>query len=105
MGKSLDFYMGLLGLKVRKQDLEQGKFIDTILGKKGILMITVKLSEKIELLYGKGQNHIAFTIDNEDEFKKFELISEPQVSPDGKAKVAFCYAPEGTLIELVYDIS
>ena len=30
-----------------------------------------------------------------------EFISNPKISPDGYAKVAFCKAPEGTFIELV----
>jgi len=105
LDEALAFYKGLLGLDIIKQDFERGKFISTILGNE-IEVKTCKLTEKIELLEyvkGKGENHIAFTI-SEDEFKKFDLISEPQISPDGKVKVAFCYDPEHNLLELVYEI-
>ena len=32
---------------------------------------------------------------------KIQFNSSPQISPDGYAKVVFCRAPEGTMIELV----
>ena len=99
-----EFYVGVLGLEIKKEALEKGKFISTVLGNE-VEVKTCKLTGKIELLEyvkGKGGNHIAFTI-SEDMFKKFDLISEPQVSPDGKVKLAFTYI-SGTLIELVYEI-
>ena len=54
-----------------------------------------------------GIAHIAFKVEGlnagynslKDEGVLFN--SPPQLSPDGCAKVAFCRAPEGTLIELV----
>ena len=54
-----------------------------------------------------GPTHLAFTVDDvEKMYSDFvddgiEFISEPKISPDGYAKVAFCKAPEGTFIELV----
>jgi len=103
--KEIKFYEKF-GLKILKEDLEKGEFISTILGNE-VEVKTCKLTEQIELLQyikGHGENHIAFTIDNEDDFKKLKLISKPQISPDGKVKVAFGYDPEHNLIELVYEI-
>jgi len=54
---------------------------------------------------------MAFTVDDLDETHKnfsqdgIKFISEPKISPDGFAKVAFCSAPEGTYIELVELLS
>ena len=54
-----------------------------------------------------GISHIAFTVDDLDmeyerlKGKEIQFNSLPQLSPDGYAKVTFCRAPEGTLIELV----
>lgn len=110
--KSLEFYKEFLELDIIKRDIEEGEFISTILGNE-VIVKTCKLTEKIELLEyvkGKGKNHIAFTVADIDyEYKVLKslgvkFISEPQISPDGKAKVVFCHAPEGTLIELVQDL-
>ena len=104
--KAIKFYKEKLGLEVLEEDLERGRFISTILGNE-VEVKTCKLTQKIELLEyikGHGANHIAFTIDNEKDFEKFNLISEPQVSPNGRVKVAFAYDMENNLIELVYEI-
>jgi len=122
---SLHFYQDLLGFRVTKQMEEAGKYIDTVLSLRNVKVTTVKLSspsgQMIELLKYQsypaeravreiceiGISHIAFTVGNLDvEYKKLkdkgiQFNSPPQVSPDGYAKVAFCRAPEGTLIELV----
>ena len=123
--KSLWFYKEKIGFKVFKHMDESGPFIDKILGMKNINVTTVKMTLKnnqmIELLdfytHKKdilcnsindiGPTHLAFTVDNLDEmYSDFlndgvEFISNPEISPDGLAKVAFCKAPEGTYIELV----
>ena len=110
--KSLEFYEDLLELDIKNQMIEEGKFISTILGNK-VKVKTCKLTENIELLEyleGRHKNHIAFTTHNLDrEYKLLkglgiEFISEPQISPDRRAKVVFCYDPEGNLIELVEDL-
>lgn len=122
---SLCFYRDILGFKVAKQLNESSKYIDTLLGLRNVNVTTVKMTcssgQMIELLYFKippcttesrpiytvGPTHISFTIgDLEKEYQKFtkvgvQFVSEPVVSPDGYAKVAFCRAPEGTFIELV----
>lgn len=123
--KSLAFYVGLLGLKVKKDMLEQGTYIDNMLALKDVQVRTVKMEADdghlVELLWYKshprkpkqrkiceiGASHVAFTVENLDE--EYKRLSEngvtfncpPQYSPDGKAKITFCKDPDGTFIELV----
>lgn len=123
--ESLTFYRDKLGFRVTVQAEESGFFIDTILGIKDTIVVTVKMEcvdgQKIELLdyrtnkrktgVGKindmGLTHIAFEVkDLGALYRKFcdagiKFISAPAETPDGFAKVAFCRAPEGTYIELV----
>jgi catechol 2,3-dioxygenase-like lactoylglutathione lyase family enzyme len=126
---SLDFYTKNLGFTVKIQTNEDQIFIDTILGLHNSELTTVKLSLNdgvmIELLdfksdtrkitdrqiFDAGPTHMAFTVDDLDKTHEMfsrdgiEFISEPRISPDGFAKVAFCSAPEGTYIELVELLS
>jgi len=123
--QSLRFYRDLLGFKVTKQMEESGGYIDNMLALKGIKVTTIKMTlpdgQMIEMLkYHShprqgafrdscevGISHIAFTVDNLD--KEYDRLKKegikfnapPQHSPDGYAKVTFCRAPEGTLVELV----
>ncbi|MFA5878118.1 MAG: VOC family protein [Candidatus Staskawiczbacteria bacterium] len=126
INKALHFYRDLLGLKIRIDALEKGEFIDSILGLKNVEVRTIKMSADdnslIELLcykshpkkvmrkkeiYEIGASHPAFTVKNLDcEYKKLKerrikFICPPQISPDGKAKVSFCYDPDGVPVELV----
>lgn len=122
---SLHFYCDLLGFQVAKQMEEAGDYIDNISSLRNVKVTTVKLTsptgQMIELLkYHShpaeqkmreiceiGISHIAFTVDDLDiEYERLrgkgiQFNSTPQLSPDGYAKVTFCRAPEGTLIELV----
>jgi len=122
---SLYFYRDLLGFQIAKQMEESGSYIDKISLLRNVKVTTVKMSspsgQMIELLkYHShpaekrereiceiGISHIAFTVgDLEIEYKRLknkgiQFNSSPQLSPDGYAKVTFCRAPEGTLIELV----
>ena len=122
---SLHFYRDLFGFQVTKQMEEAGDYIDNISLLRNVKVTTVKLTspsgQMIELLkYHShpaeqktreiceiGISHIAFTVDDLDmEYERLKdkgirFNSPPQLSPDGYAKVAFCRAPEGTLIELV----
>lgn len=126
---SLHFYRNLLGFKIMKQMEETGDYIDNISSLQNAKVTTVKMAslsgQMIELLkYHShpaeqrmrevceiGVSHIAFTVDDLDaEYKRLkgkrvQFNSSPQLSPDGYAKVAFCRAPEGTLIELVEVLS
>jgi len=127
--KSLHFYRDLLGLKIQRDMLEGGEFIDNISNLKNVNVRTIKMSADdgnlVELLWYKshprkskgakeicatGVSHIAFTVENIDyEYKRLKekgvkFHCSPKVSPDGKAKVTFCHDPEGNLIELVEEL-
>lgn len=130
LDKPLHFYRDLLGLKIKREMLEEGKYIDTILNLKNTKVKTIKMSADdgslIELLYFKshprkpklnkkicdiGASHLTFTVANIDaEYKRLKkrgvkFNSAPQISPDGKAKVVFCYDPDGVPIELVEELN
>jgi glyoxylase I family protein len=122
---SLSFYRDLLGFEIVKQMEESGEYIDNILSLENVKVTTIKMvcpsGQMIELLkYHShlakqkahkiceiGISHIAFTVDDlEFEYERLkskgiQFNSLPQLAPDGYAKVTFCRAPEGTLIELV----
>ncbi|MFA7709416.1 MAG: VOC family protein [archaeon] len=61
-------------------------------------------------LWDLGYSHIAFTIDNLDEFYNklidngVEFISAPQLSSFDNVKLCFCKDPDGNFIELVQDL-
>jgi len=126
MERALTFYRDLLGLKVAQDFREEGDYINSILGLSGVRVRMVKLTaddgSMIELLHYPshprearqnpqlcdiGCSHVAFTIDDID--KEYERLLKngvrftrpPCISPDGYAKVTFCYDPDGTSIELV----
>jgi catechol 2,3-dioxygenase-like lactoylglutathione lyase family enzyme len=122
---SLHFYRDLLGFQITKQMKESGAYIDNISSLPNINVTTIKMSapdgQMIELLHYHshpreqkfreicdiGIAHIAFTVEDlEGEYDRLKtegvfFNAPPQLSPDGYAKVTFCRAPEGTLIELV----
>jgi len=126
MEKSLMFYQDLLGLKIVREMDEHGEIIDNMLKMKDVHVKTVKLEVDggvtlVELLefkshpsqnlnqkiYDLGASHIAFTVYDVDECyrlltsKGIKFNSNPQLSPDGNAKVCFCYDPDKTPVELV----
>ena len=129
--KSLHFYEDLLGLSAKRDMVEEGEFIDAILGLKNVKVRTVKMKAEngdtlVELLeyashqgkkrenyeiFDLGASHVAFTVENvEKEYRKLQeqgvvFTCEPQVSPDGKAKVTFCFDPDGVPIELVQELT
>jgi catechol 2,3-dioxygenase-like lactoylglutathione lyase family enzyme len=123
---SLGFYRDLLGLSVQSDQLETGPFIETILGLPGARVRTVKLGAPegvalVELLEFDtpagdgappplnriGPTHAALTVADLDTLHArltdagVQFLSAPNVAPDGRAKVAFCADPDGTLLELV----
>lgn len=125
LDRSIAFYCNLLGFKIAKQQREKGEYISKILGLTDADIITVKLTspdgQMIELvkydshdgqsrnknIYDIGISHLAFGVDDLNAFMQrllesgIKFISEPALSPDAYARVAFCYSPEKTLIELV----
>ncbi len=128
MKKAIRFYGDILGLRIATDAQESGRYIGTVLGINNCSVRTVKMScgsgSLVELLCYKagsfkarrrdirapGYSHIAFTVDNINSIYRqlisrgIKFVSSPQISPDGKAKVAFCSDPEGNFIELVEQI-
>ncbi len=129
MEKSLRLYQGIFNLEVVWDEIEQGKFIDRLSDIDNIVVRTVKLKDvnggMIELLQyishpksspGKywindiGCSHFAITVDNIDNMYTtlvdFGLTFnyKPQLSVDGKAKVAFCRDMDDVLIEIVEQV-
>ena len=129
MEKSLKFYRDLLGLKPVIDFEEKGEFIDSVLAGSGIQVRMVKMvaddGGMVELLHYVshpmsrakdnkineiGPTHIAFTVESMDEtYERLSKVgvkfnSVPIVSPDGKAKLAFCQDPDGTYLELVEEL-
>ncbi|HCE45350.1 MAG TPA: hypothetical protein DET40_17560 [Lentisphaeria bacterium] len=130
MEKSLRFYRDMLGLDIFSDNVEQGDFIDRILGLRKIEVRTIKMGVSkdatlVELLefrshkgegtsrsqiYDIGPRHIAIEVEDVDSAysslveKGISFLSTPETSPEGKAKVAFCQDPDGTPVELVQII-
>jgi len=128
MKKSLKFYKDLLGFKIEREMKESGSYIDNMLSLDKVKVKTVKMSVDgaggtlIELLQffshpnkseenskitKIGTSHFALTVNNlEQTYTKLKnagikFNAPPQFSPDGYAKMTFCYDPDNTLIELV----
>ena len=128
LDKELDFYKNILGFKIRRCATEKSDFIDKLSSLESVKVKTVKLADAkgnlIELLCylshpcaskkipicESGFTHIALTVNDLDreyirlKNKGIDFNWQPQVSPDKKAKVAFCRDPEGNLIELVEEL-
>lgn len=126
-----NFYCNNFGFIEKVHEVEEGTYIDTILGLNHAKIELYKLvspcGEMIELLryaqdfkqrnstneyiWRKGQSHIAITVDNVERYYKSlysqtcSFISVPCISPNGYAKVCFCRDPEGNFIELVEELS
>jgi catechol 2,3-dioxygenase-like lactoylglutathione lyase family enzyme len=126
MEKSLNFYQDILGFKIMREMDESGIHLDKMISLKDVKVKTIKLSVDdgitlVELLEFKshkreiqerkffdyGPSHLALTVNNLDmcynelKGKGIRFNSEPQLSPDGYAKVVFCFDPDDTPIELV----
>ena len=126
MEKCLRFWRDVMGLEVEVDFREEGQFIETVQQLHGVKLRMIKLSapdgSMIELLKDDGHpsvpgrnnclcdhgvRHIAFTVPDAEECYRglrsegCETLSEPVVSPDGKAKLFFARDPEGNLLELV----
>jgi catechol 2,3-dioxygenase-like lactoylglutathione lyase family enzyme len=127
LARARRFYEGLLGLRETRTLEESGPYLDSVLGLTGARVTTVKLAADegptlVELLrftshtepdprprsaYAIGPTHVAFTVSDLDAAYRqlvdagIAFTAPPQDAPDGRARVAFCYDPDGTLIELV----
>ena len=126
MERSLRFWRDIMGLAVAVDFWEEGPFIDTVQSLQGVKLHMIKLKAPdgslVELLKDeshptpapdrnrlcdRGIRHIAFTVEDVERSWKVlrengcEVLSNPVVSPDGKAKLFFCRDPEGSLLEIV----
>ena len=129
--QSLDFYVNTLGFKISKKADESGQCIDNFLNLTDTEVTTIKMSDDndniLELLYFSshrdesdknkaralneiGCSHFALTVNDLDDLhsnlieKGIQFNYPPQVSDDGKVKVAFCRDPDGTFIEMVEEL-
>lgn len=123
---AIKFWVGLLGFKVITDQLEEGEFIDKLLGLENVSVRTVKLSAQdgslIELLnfmshkgsvawegnpYQTGLTHVALNIRDIKgivsslEQNGYNKINKIQKSLDGKVLVCYLKGFEDILLELV----
>lgn len=127
MEKSLKFYKEILGLRIRKHLIEEGGYIDRLVGVSGARLDTYKLSAPgddfvIELMEVTshpgtpplnpaftdiGASHVAFEVtDIEGLYKKLSKAnvrfhSVPQSSPYDPVKTVFALDPDGTIVQFV----
>ena len=124
--KSAEFYCAL-GFVEDNRAIEEGDFIDTVVGFQNTKLEWVKLKAPdgylLELLqyYSHpknqaiskqesnqlGYSHIAFTVDNIDavceKIKKIggSIVNSPALTNDKKVRVVYCHDNEGNLMEIV----
>lgn len=129
--KFIKFYEGF-GLKLISRMVEQGDYIDKLVGLKNVKLEWAKLSlpdgSLIELLkyhthidssYSDGEvqlsnrlgcSHIALTVKDIKEAIEYICLSggsiknKYQSSPDGNVNVAYCYDMEGNILEIVQEL-
>ena len=120
------FYEGL-GLVLASEAVEDGAFIETVVGLEGAVVDWVKLRAPdgalVELLrYNAhpidapiavqpsnqlGCSHIAFTVKDAQGAADLVLslggsiVNRPATNPAGTVQVFYCHDPEGNLLELV----
>jgi catechol 2,3-dioxygenase-like lactoylglutathione lyase family enzyme len=124
--ESTEFYCAL-GFVEDNQAIEEGDFIDTVVGMQNVKLEWVKLKAPdgylLELLQYHshpeqkeiakqrsnqlGCSHLAFSVDDIDtvckEIKKIggSVVSPPALTNDKKVKVVYCHDNEGNLMEIV----
>ena len=126
---AIKFWVDLLGFKIQTDQLEEGEFIDSLLGLKNVSVRTVKLSAEngtlVELLFFNshkgletwegspfktGITHIALSVKNIDVLVSnlmhngYNQINQYQKSPNGKVLVCYLVGFENVLLELVQDV-
>ena len=123
LDKMSNFYQRAFGLELMYDEVEEGEFLENIVDKVGARAHIHKLGKDgntiVELLkwgeiyepevpedikmFTPGVTHFALTVDNIEKALSFShlTIGGPNISPNGKVKVAFCYDPEGNILELV----
>ncbi len=129
--KFIKFYEGF-GLKLISRMVEQGDYIDTLVGLKNVKLEWAKLSlpdgsliellqyhthidssysdEEVQFSNRLGCSHIALTVKDIKEAIEYICLSggsiknKYQISPDGNVKVAYCYDMEGNILEIVENL-
>ena len=126
---AIKFWVNLLGFKVVVDQIEEGEFIDKLLGLENVLVRTVKLAAQdgslVELLhfishkslptwdgnpYKTGLTHIAFNVANISnvvsilEQNGYSELNLYQKSLNGDVLVCYVKGFEGLLLELVEQL-
>jgi catechol 2,3-dioxygenase-like lactoylglutathione lyase family enzyme len=126
---AIKFWVNLLGFKVIIDQIEEGDFIDKLLGLNNVSVRTVKLAaqdgSQVELLhfishkslptwdgnpYKTGLTHIAFNVADISnvvsilEQNGYSQVNRYQKSINGKALVCYVKGFEGLLLELVEQL-
>ena len=127
--RAVRFYEGL-GMTTQARMVEEGPYIDTLIGLTNTRLEWAKLrlpdQSLVELLQYHshpsgnatdalqesnriGCSHIAFTVTDMEETIQYiqanggSIKNNYQFSPDGKVKVIYCYDPEGNILEIVQE--
>lgn len=123
----MEFYRDLLGFRVFKVLSVKGKFLQRLLGRKGIKLTYAKLYgpnqpenshpvfelhcwQKPKVLAKANYSHISLTAKNLDyEYRRLSrrgvrFISAPCQSPGRKTKICFAFDPDDNLIEFIEDL-
>jgi len=130
--RSIHFYRDILSLKLVGRLIEEGPYINHIVGINNAKLEWAKLQcsdgsiiELIQYLSHPGKNdvsgtypsnrhgcsHVAFTVNDINLlYKKIIDIgckcnSQPILSPDNKVMVMYCHDPDGIILEIVEDIN
>ncbi|MDD5372771.1 MAG: VOC family protein [Sulfurimonas sp.] len=127
--KSIEFYEDLFALEVVNEMLEEGKYVEDLVGIKDASIKWAKLKAMdgtvFELLEYKnspfhekdnypanrlGFSHVAVSVEDIDvvyeklQEYKCKCNSKPLLSPDGKVKVIYCHDIDGTILEIVEEL-
>lgn len=128
--KSLAFYTEVFGLTLFSRAVEEGDFIEKLVGIPGVTLEWVKLQAPdgslLELLQYHshpdeaplepapanqlGCSHPAFTVEDVEAIRaKMEkrgcnIVHPPQQSPDGNVRVMYCHDPDGIALEVVEEL-
>jgi catechol 2,3-dioxygenase-like lactoylglutathione lyase family enzyme len=127
----IKFYEGF-GLKLVSRMIEEGDYIDKLVGLNNVKLEWAKLSlpdgsliellqyhthidssninGEVQLSYRLGCSHIALTVRDIEKAIEYICLSggsvknKYQISPDGKVKVVYCYDMEGNILEIVENL-
>lgn len=119
-----EFYCDVFNLNILYDKIEEGKFLNTIIGENRARAHILKLGKnntiflelldyniskksKAKKIIDHGITHFALTVENIDTTykellnRKITVINPPKETKDKQVKVCFCLDPENNFIELV----